>query len=129
MQVLKVFLTKSDFFSEIWLFCAAFSLNLFCFSPPERSPDGTGERPCPIRLRGCIPLPLFLLRCSLRSRACWCDKPLVFSPESRQKKAAHSDVGRSCGIIHGYARIRNPYLPRFLIYSLIEQTSYIFPCK
>ena len=30
------------------------------------------------------------------------------------KKAAHSDVSRSCGIIHGYARIRNPRLPRFL---------------
>ena len=31
-----------------------------------------------------------------------------------QKKATHSDVSRSCGIIHGYARIRNPRLPRFL---------------
>ena len=40
----------------------------FLLFPPERSPDETGERPCPIRLRGRIPLPLFLLRCSLRSR-------------------------------------------------------------
>ena len=30
------------------------------------------------------------------------------------KKAVYSDVSRSCGIIHGYARIRNPRLPRFL---------------
>ena len=31
-----------------------------------------------------------------------------------QKKATHITVSRSCGIIHGYARIRNPRLPRFL---------------
>ena len=37
----------------------------------------------------------------------------AFPPESR-KKATHSDVSRLCGIIHGYARIRNPRLPRFL---------------
>lgn len=65
-KFLRVFLTKSDVFSEIWLFCAAFYLNLFCFSPPNA------------------------------------------------KKATHIAVSRSCGIIHGYARIRNPRLPRFL---------------
>ena len=31
-----------------------------------------------------------------------------------QKKATHITVSRSCGIIHDYARIRNPRLPRFL---------------
>ena len=64
-KFLRVFLTKSDVFSEIWLFCAAFSLNLFSFPP-------------------------------------------------NAKKATHIAVSRSYGIIHGYARIRNPRLPRFL---------------
>ena len=50
----------------------------FLLFPPERSPDETGERPCPIRLRGRIPLPLFLLRCSLRSRLCLCSAKFLY---------------------------------------------------
>jgi len=59
-KFLRVFLTKSDVFSEIWLFCAAFSLNLFCFSPFNK-----------------VLLRRFALSIILR-KSCLCQKNIVF---------------------------------------------------